>query len=60
MLKAEGFVSDEVSEVEKKVKPVYCSSNCNKEANVKNAKWCAKCGMVVCHFPVTKTKKEHS
>jgi integrase len=44
VLKAEGFVSDEGSEVEK-LKPVYCS-NCN-EANIKNAKWCSKCGMVL-------------
>jgi hypothetical protein len=44
VLKDEGFVSDEASEVEK-LKPVYCS-NCN-EANIKNSKWCAKCGMVL-------------
>jgi hypothetical protein len=44
VLKAEGFVSDEDSEVEK-IKPVYCR-NC-KEANIKNAKWCMKCGMVL-------------
>ena len=44
MLKTEGFVSDEDSEVEK-LKPVYCS-NCN-EANIKNSKWCMKCGMVL-------------
>ena len=44
VLKAEGFVSDEDSEVEK-LKPVYCS-NCN-EANIKNSKWCMKCGMVL-------------
>jgi hypothetical protein len=45
VLKAEGFVSDEGSEVEK-LKPVYYRSNCN-EANIKNAKWCMKCGMVL-------------
>jgi predicted ATP-dependent serine protease len=39
------FVSDQVSEVEKQ-KPVYYCSNCN-EANIKNAKWCSKCGMVL-------------
>jgi hypothetical protein len=44
VLKAEGFISDEGSEVEK-LKPVYCS-NCN-DANIKNAKWCAKCGMIL-------------
>jgi hypothetical protein len=44
VLKAEGFVTDEASEVEK-LKPVYCS-NCN-EANIKNSKWCMKCGMVL-------------
>ena len=44
VLKAEGFISDEGSEVEK-LKPVYCS-NC-KEANIKNAKWCMKCGMIL-------------
>jgi len=44
VLKAEGFISDEDSEVEK-LKPVYCS-NCN-EANIKNAKWCSKCGMIL-------------
>ena len=45
VLKAEGFVSDQDSEVEK-LKPVYYCSNCN-EANIKNAKWCTKCGMVL-------------
>jgi type I site-specific restriction-modification system R (restriction) subunit len=35
-------------EVEK-LKSVYCS-NCNEEANIKNLKWCAKCGMVVLSF----------
>jgi hypothetical protein len=44
VLKAEGFVTDEASEVEK-LKPVYCS-NCN-EANIKNSKWCSKCGMIL-------------
>jgi hypothetical protein len=38
------FVSDEESEVEK-LKPFYCS-NCN-EANIKNAEWCSKCGMIL-------------
>jgi hypothetical protein len=36
VLKVEGFISDEVSEVEKKLKPVCYYSNCN-EANIKNA-----------------------
>jgi hypothetical protein len=39
----------------KKLKPVYYYwSNCNEEANIKNAKWCSKCGIVVCHFLATK------
>jgi hypothetical protein len=44
VLKVEGFVSDEGSEVEK-LKPVYCS-NCN-EANIKNTNWCMKCSMIL-------------
>jgi hypothetical protein len=48
VLKAEGFVSDKDSEVEK-LKPVYYRSNCNK-ANIKNANWCMKCSMVVLSF----------
>jgi hypothetical protein len=39
------FVSDEDSEVEK-LKPVCYCSNCN-EANIKNAKCCSKCGMIL-------------
>jgi hypothetical protein len=49
VLKAEGFVSDESSEVEK-LKPVCYCSDCNEEANIKNPKWCASCGMVVLSF----------
>jgi hypothetical protein len=49
VLKAEGFVSDESSEVEK-LKPVCYCSDCNEEANIKNPKWCARCGMVVLSF----------
>jgi hypothetical protein len=39
VLKAEGFVSDESSEVEK-LKPVCYCSDCNEEANIKNPQWC--------------------
>jgi hypothetical protein len=35
----------------KKLKAVYYYwSNCNEEADIKNAKWCSKCGMVVLSF----------
>jgi integrase/recombinase XerD len=49
VLKAEGFVSDQSSEVEK-LKPVCYCSDCNEEANIKNPKLCARCGMVVLSF----------
>jgi hypothetical protein len=46
VLKAEGFVSDKDSEVEK-LKPV--GSNWS-EANIKNVKWYMKCGIVILSF----------
>jgi type I site-specific restriction-modification system R (restriction) subunit len=48
VLKAEGLCIREGHEVEK-LKSLYCS-NCNEEANIKNPKWSAKCGMVVLSF----------
>jgi hypothetical protein len=39
------FISDESSEVQK-LKPVCYCDNCN-EANIKNVKWCKKCGMIL-------------